>query len=238
MRDLEVPHLMRGGTDRHGESSLMIFAKRLGYLVIPIGFAIPVAVEFSIKQIWGAEFYAAHDKLFSSLSYFAGAVLLWRIGRWVNPRPIPGEFQVVSVEAHHFYGIRFEYWAIPFALLGLLVGVPYERLPIYRPPSGITRPATPPQLTPESEARMMRRALAGLLTSSGTVNRDGPLPEHTPAAVRDFVESRWESAMEVDSVEVRGDNVWVQLRGKRFGVRCAQSGHDLAPTCTEPTIRR
>jgi hypothetical protein len=85
---------------------------------------------------------------------------------------------------------------------------------------------------------MMRRALAGLLTSSGTVNGEGSLPEHTPAAVRDFVESRWESAMEVDSVEVRGDKVWVQLRGKRFGVRCAQSGHDLAPTCTEPPIRR
>jgi hypothetical protein len=218
---------------------LVIFAKGLGHFVIPIGFAIPVAVEFSIKRIWGAEFYTAHDWLFSSLAYFAGAVLLWWIGRWVNPRPIPGEFQVVSVSAHHFFGIRFEYWAIPCALVGLLAAVPWERLPNYQPPSGITRPATPPQLTPASEARMMKRALAGLLPlGSSAVNGDGPPSERTPAAVRDFVESRWESAMEVDSVQVRGDKVWVQLRGKRFGVRCAQSGDDPAPTCTEPPIRR
>jgi hypothetical protein len=82
---------------------------------------------------------------------------------------------------------------------------------------------------------MMTRALAGLLRSwSGPVDAGGPLAEHTPVAVRTFVEERWESAMEVDSVQVRGDSVWVQLRGKRFGVRCAQSNHDPAPTCTEP----
>jgi hypothetical protein len=218
---------------------LVIFAKGLGRFVIPIGFVIPVGVQFSIKRIWGAEFYTAHDGLFSSLSYLAGAFLLWRIGRWVNPPPLPGEFQVVSARAHHFFGIRFEYWAIPFALLALLVAVPWERLPNYQPPAGIIRPATPPQLTPASEARMMSRALAGLLTSwSGAVNADGPRSEHTPAAVREFIERRWESAMEVDSVQVRGDDVWVQLRGKRFGVRCAQSSEDLAPTCTEPAIRR
>lgn len=216
----------------------MTFAKGLGRFLIPIGFAIPVAAHFLIGRIWGAEFYTAHDHLFPSLSYFAGAVLLWCIGRWINPRPVPGEFQVVSVTAHHFFGIRFEYWAIPLALLGLLVALPVERLPNYQPPAGITRPATPPQQTPASEARMMRRALAGLLTSWVAVNGDGPLSEHTPAAVRAFVEGRWESAMEVDSVQVRGDEVWVQLRGKRFGVRCAQSGDDPEPTCTEPPIRR
>ena len=213
----------------------MIFGKGLGTFAIPIGFAIPVGVAFSIRRIWGAEFYTAHDALFSSLSYLAGAMLLWQIGRWVNPRPLTGEFQVVSVSAHHCFGIRLEYWAIPFALLALLVAVPWERLPIYQPPSGITRPATPPQQTPASEASMMRRALAGLRTSwAGPENHDGPLSERTPEAVRAFVAHRWESAMEVDSVQVRGDNVWVQLRGKRFGVRCAQSDHDLAPTCTEP----
>jgi hypothetical protein len=218
---------------------LVVFANRLGHFVIPIGFAIPVAVEFSITRIWGEEFYKAHDALFASLAYFAGAVLLWRIGRWINPRPIPGEFQVVSVNAHHFFGIRFEYWAIPFALLALFVAVPFERLPNYRPPSGITRPATPPQLTPETEARMMRRALAGLLTSwSGAVSGYESLSERTPASVHAFVEQRWESAIEVDSVQVRGESVWVQLRGKRFGVRCAQSNHDLTPSCTEPPMQR
>jgi hypothetical protein len=86
---------------------------------------------------------------------------------------------------------------------------------------------------------MMKRALAGLLTWwDGAVNRDGPESEQTPAAVRSFVEGRWESAMEVDSVQVRGDKVWVQLRGKRFGVRCAQGGGDPAPACTEPPIQR
>ena len=217
----------------------MTFAKGLGQFVIPIGFAIPVGAYVFISRIWGAAFYTAHDRLFSSVSYLAGAVLLWGIGRWVNPRVVPGEFQVVTVTAHHFFGIRFEYWAIPFALLALLVALPLERLPNYQPPAGITRPATPPQLTPESEARMMRRALAGLLTpGSGAVNADGPASELTPAAVRDYVEGRWESAMEIDSVHVRGDTVWVQLRGKRFGVRCAQSADDQAATCTEPPIRR
>ena len=217
----------------------MTFAKGLGQLVIPIGFAIPVAASFVIRRIWGEEFYQAHDWLFPSLSYFAGAVLLWWIGRWVNPRPAPGEFQVVSVTAHHLFGIRFEYWAIPFALLGLFAGLPLERLPNYHPPAGITRPAEPPQQTPASEARMIKRALAGLWTSrSGAVNGDGPVSEVTPAAVHQFVEGRWESAMEVDSVRVDGDQVWVQLRGKRFGVRCAQSGDDPAPTCTEPPVGR
>ena len=217
----------------------MTFAKGLGQFVIPIGFAIPVGAYVFISRIWGAAFYTAHDWLFSSVSYFAGAVLLWGIGRWVNPQAVPGEFQVVTVTAHHFFGIRLEYWAIPFALLGLLVALPLERLPIYQPPAGITRPATPPQLTPESEARMMRRALAGLWTSgSGAVNGDGPASELTPEAVRGFIERRWESAMEVDSVQVRGDNVWVQLRGKRFGVRCAQGAGDPAPACTEPPIQR
>jgi hypothetical protein len=217
---------------------VVVFAGRLGHFVIPIGFAIPVLVEFSITAIWGPEFYKAHDHLFASLAYLAGAVLLWRIGRWVNRPPIPGEFQVVSVSAHHFFGIRFEYWAIPFALLGLFVAIPFERLPNYKPPSGITRPATPPQLTPATETRMMTRALAGLLRSwSDPVDAGGPLAEHTPTAIRAFVEERWESAMEVDSVQMRGDSVWVQLRGKRFGVRCAQSNHDQAPTCTEPATQ-
>lgn len=225
---------MRGRQPSSRESSVVVFAGRLGYFVIPIGFAIPVLVTFSINAIWGPEFYNAHDRLFASLAYFAGAVLLWRIGRWINRPLIPGEFQVVSVSAHHFFGIRFEYWSIPFALLGLLVTIPFERLPNYKPPSGITRPATPPQLTPATEARMMTRALAGLLRSwSGPVDAGGPLAERTPVAIRAFLEERWESAMEVDSVQVRGDSVWVQLRGKRFGVRCAQSNHDPAPTCTE-----
>ena len=216
----------------------MTFAKGLGQFVIPIGFAIPVAAHFVIRRIWGAEFYTAHDHLFPSLSYFAGALLLWYIGRSINRRPVPGEFQVVTVTAHHFFGIRFEYWAIPFALLALLVALPVERLPNYRPPAGIPRPATPPQQTPATEARIMRRALAGLRTWwVGAVNGDGPVSERTPAAVRAFIESRWESALEVDSVQVRGDDVWVQLRGKRFGVRCAQGGDDPAPTCTEPLIR-
>ena len=215
----------------------MTFAKGLGQFVIPIGFAIPVAAYFAISRIWGEEFYKAHDWLFPALSYLAGAVLLWWIGRLVNPRPVPGEFQVVTVTAHHLFGIRFEYWAIPFALLGLFVALPLERLPNYRPPAGITRPAEPPQLTPESEARMMRRALAGLWTSrSSAVNGDGPVSELTPAAVHAFVEGRWESAMEVDSVQVRGDNVWVQLRGKRLGIRCAQGAGDPAATCTDPPV--
>jgi hypothetical protein len=118
---------------------LVIFAKGLGYFAIPIGFAIPVGVEFSIKRIWGAEFYTAHDKLFSSLSYFTGAVLLWQIGRWVNSRPRPGEFQVVSVRAHHFFGIRLEYWAIPFALLALLVAIPFDSPYDRRPPRPVIR---------------------------------------------------------------------------------------------------
>lgn len=216
----------------------MTFAKGLGQFVIPIGFAIPVAVYFLIGRVWGAEFYTAHDHLFASLSYLGGAVLVWCVGRWVNPRPVPGEFQVVTVKAHHFFGIRFEYWAIPFALLGLLVALPVERLPNYRPPAGITRPAEPPQQTPASEARMMKRALAGLLAWWVAAKDDGAESEHTPAAVRDFIEGRWESAMAVDSVQVRGDEVWVQLRGKRFGVRCAQGGDEPAPTCTDPPTRR
>jgi hypothetical protein len=130
---------MRGGTHRHGESSLVIFAKGLGHFAIPIGFAIPLGVEFSIKRIWGAEFYTAHDHLFPSLAYFAGAILLWRIGRWVNPRPLPGEFQAVTVTAHHFFGIRLEYWAIPFALLALLVALPLDNPYDRRPPPPVTR---------------------------------------------------------------------------------------------------
>jgi hypothetical protein len=112
------------------------FAKGLGHFVIPIGFAIPIGIEATISRMWGPAFYTAHDQLFPSLSYFAGAVLIWVMGRLVNSRPLPGEFEVVSVRAHHFWGIRFEYWAIPFALLALLVAVPWERLTNYHP-SGI-----------------------------------------------------------------------------------------------------
>ena len=85
---------------------------------------------------------------------------------------------------------------------------------------------------------MMKRALAGLLAWWVAAKDDGAESEHTPAAVRDFIEGRWESAMAVDSVQVRGDEVWVQLRGKRFGVRCAQGGDEPAPTCTDPPTRR
>jgi hypothetical protein len=119
------------------------FARGVGHLVIPIGFAVPVGLQELVERIWGAAFYRAHDQLLPSLSYLGGALVLWQLGRWINPRPAPGEFQVVTVRGHHFFGIRLEYWAIPFALLALLVAVPWERLPGYRPPSGVTRDTGP-----------------------------------------------------------------------------------------------
>jgi hypothetical protein len=101
------------------------------------------------------------------------------------------------------------------------------------------RPALAPELTPASEARMMKDALDGVLMSFyGAVNGDGDLTDRTPAGIRTFVERRWRPAIEVDSVRVTGDSVWLRLRGARFGVRCVHSGHDLHPTCTVPTTRR
>jgi hypothetical protein len=102
-----------------------------------------------------------------------------------------------------------------------------------RPSASVSRP------TPGSEVRMMRRALNGVLMSFyGAINGDGELTDRTSAGVRAFIERRWRPAIEVDSVRVRGDSVWLRLRGARFGVRCAQSGHDLHPTCTTPATRR
>lgn len=100
-------------------------------------------------------------------------------------------------------------------------------------------PASAPQLTPATEARMMKDALDGVMMSwYGAVNGDGELPDTTPAGARAFVERRWKPAIEVDSVRVVGDILWLRLRGTRFGVRCARSGEDLWPTCTTPSIRR
>ena len=106
-----------------------------------------------------------------------------------------------------------------------------------------TRPrpstASAAQVTPESEVRMMKDALDGVILSwYGAVNGDGDLQDRTPAGIRAFVERRWRPAIEVDSIEVRGGDLWLRLRGARSGVRCARSGDGLGPTCTMPTTRR
>jgi hypothetical protein len=105
-----------------------------------------------------------------------------------------------------------------------------------------TRPALPPtapEPTPASEARMMQDALDGVLMSFyGAVNGDGDLTDRTSAGVRAFVERRWRPAIEVDSVRVLGNILWVRLRGTRFGVRCARGGDEHRTTCTVPPTRR
>ena len=100
-------------------------------------------------------------------------------------------------------------------------------------------PARAPRLTPESEVRMMHRALDGvLMTWYGAENGDGELADRTPAGVRAFVERRWSPAIEVDSVRTQDDTLWLRLRGTRFRTRCARGGDEMRTACTIPETRQ
>lgn len=89
-----------------------------------------------------------------------------------------------------------------------------------------------PQVTDVSEMRIMASALNGVFISwIGAINRDGDIEDRSPAGVRAFVNRRWGAAIAVDSVAVRGDNLWVRLRGRATGATCSQSTSDQMPMC-------
>jgi hypothetical protein len=86
---------------------------------------------------------------------------------------------------------------------------------------------------------MMKDALDGVIMSFyGAVNGDGDLTDRTSAGVRAFVTRRWKPAIEVDSVRILGNTLWLRLRGTRLGVRCARGGDENRATCTMPPTRR
>lgn len=96
-----------------------------------------------------------------------------------------------------------------------------------------------PPVAEESEMRILARALDGVFISwIGAINRDGDIEERTPAGVRDFVNQRWGMTIAVDSVAIRGDDLWVRLKSRATGAVCSQGMDDLRPMCQKSGWRR
>jgi hypothetical protein len=111
----------------------MVIARGLGYFVIPIGFAFPLAFQHAVDKYWGAGCFSAHNRPLSFIAYSVSGLILWFLGRILNGEPGGGGGLISIVPRHHLFFIRLEYWAAPWFLLAFLVMFPWNQWVFHRP---------------------------------------------------------------------------------------------------------
>src|SRR5258708_21400301 len=90
-------------------------------------------------------------------------------------------------------------------------------------------PELPPKMTAQLQERILRRALDGyIITWSGAINGDGDASStQSPALAREFLSSRWDAAMTIDSLSTSPQHTYVRLRGRYVPIVCSLSDeHD------------
>ncbi|SJL84284.1 hypothetical protein [Vibrio palustris] len=103
----------------------MIIWRGWGILVVLITMVMYMAVIFLGESIFH-QGYAIHAQYYHAVATLLSAIAVWFTGRKLNGgqgRELLDEKtgqKVIMKSSHSLFFIKFEYWAIPLAILGLL----------------------------------------------------------------------------------------------------------------------